>query len=41
MFEGLVIVRINKSVGLQEIPNFRLRRDMFPHWLATGLPPKE
>jgi len=34
MFEVLLIVRINKSVGLRGILNFRLLRDAFPYWLA-------
>jgi len=34
MFEVLSIVRINKSMGLQGILNFRLLRDAFPYRLA-------
>jgi len=41
MFEVLLIVRINHSVGLQGILNFRLLRDAFPYRLATGIPLKE
>jgi len=41
LFEVLLIVRINKSVGLQGILNFRLLRDAFPYRLARGNPLKE
>jgi len=41
MFEVLLIVRINKSVGLRGILNFRLLRDAFPSRLARGIPLKE
>jgi hypothetical protein len=41
MFEVLLIVRINKSVGHQGIINFRLLRDAFPYRLARGMPHKE
>jgi len=41
MFEILLIIRINKSVGLQGILNFRLLRDTFPYRLARGIPLKE
>jgi len=41
MFEVLLIVRINKSVGLRGILNFRLLRDVFPYRLARGIPLKE
>lgn len=41
MFEVLLIVRINKSVGLRGILNFRLLRDAFPYRLARGIPLKE
>jgi hypothetical protein len=41
MFEVLIIVRINKRVGLRGILNFRLLRDTFPYWLARGIPLKE
>jgi hypothetical protein len=41
MFEVLLIVRINKSVGLLGILNFRLLRDAFPDRLARGIPPNE
>ena len=37
MFEVLLIVRINKSVGLQVILNFRLQRNMFLRRLARGV----
>jgi hypothetical protein len=38
MFEVLLIVRINNSVGLWGIHNFRLLRDAFPYRLARGIP---
>ena len=41
MFEVLLIVRINKSVGLWGIFNFRLLRDAFPYRLARGIPLKD
>jgi hypothetical protein len=41
MFEVLLIVRINKLVGLQGILNSRLLRDAFPYWLGSGIPLKE
>jgi hypothetical protein len=41
MFEVLLIVTINKSVGLQAILNIRLLRDTFVYWLARGIPLKE
>jgi hypothetical protein len=41
MFEVLLIVRINKSVGHQGILNFRLLRDAFPYRLVRGIPLKE
>jgi hypothetical protein len=41
MFEVLLIVRINKSVGLQGILNFPLLRDAFRYRLARGIPLKE
>jgi hypothetical protein len=41
MFDVLLIVRINKSVGLQGILNFRLQRDTFTYRLARGFPLKE
>jgi len=37
MFKVLLIVRINKSVGLRGILNFRLQRDPFPYRLARGI----
>ena len=37
MFEVLLIVRINKSVGLRGIPNFPLLRDAFLYRLARGI----
>ena len=40
MFEVLLIVRINKSVGLWGILNFHLLRDVFPYWLVSGIPLK-
>jgi hypothetical protein len=41
MFEGFLIVRINKSVGLRGILNFHLLGDAFPYRLARGIPLKE
>jgi len=41
MFEVLQIIRINKSMGLRGILNFRLLRDAFPYRLARGIPLKE
>jgi len=41
MFEVLLIVRINKSVGLRAILNFRLLRDTFLYRLARGILLKE
>jgi hypothetical protein len=41
MFEVLLIVRINNSVGLQGILNFCRLRDVFPYRLARGNPLKE
>jgi len=41
MFEVLLIMGINKSMGLRGILNFRLLRDMSPYRLARGIPPKE
>jgi len=41
MFEVLLIVGINKSVGLRGILNFRRLRDAFPYRLARGIPLKE
>jgi hypothetical protein len=41
MFEVLLIVKINQSVGLQGILNFRLLRDAVPYWLARGIPLNE
>ena len=41
MFEVMLIVGINKSVGLRAIPNFHLPRDMFPYRLAREIPLKE
>jgi len=41
MFEGLLIVRVNISVGLRGIPNFHLPRDAFPCRLARGIPLKQ
>jgi len=41
MFEVLLIVKINKSVGLRGILDFRLLRDAFPYQLARGIPLKE
>ena len=41
MFEVLLLIRINKSVGLRGILNFHLRRDAFPYRLARGIPLKE
>jgi hypothetical protein len=41
IFEFLLIVRINKSMGLWGILNCRGLRDAFPYWLAKGIPLKE
>jgi hypothetical protein len=41
MFEVLLIVRINKCVGLRGILNIRLLRDAFLYRLARGIPLKE
>jgi hypothetical protein len=41
MFEVLIMVTINNSVGLQGILNFRLLRDAFPYRLARGIPLQE
>jgi hypothetical protein len=40
MFEVLLIIRINKYVGLQGILNFHLLRDVFPYQFARGIPVK-
>jgi hypothetical protein len=41
MLEVLLIVRINKSLGLWGFHNFPLLRDTFLYWLARGIPLKE
>jgi len=41
MFEVLLIVSINNSVGLRGILNFHLLRDAFPCRLARGIPLNE
>jgi len=41
MFEPLLIVRNNKSVGRWGILNFPLVKDAFPYWLARGILLKE
>jgi hypothetical protein len=41
MFEVLLIAKINQSVGLQGILNFRLPRDAVQYWLARGIPLNE
>jgi hypothetical protein len=41
MFEFLLIFRINLSVSLQAILNFRQLRDAFLYWLARMIPLKE
>jgi len=41
MFKVLLIIKINKSVGLQGILNFPLLRDTFPYRLAEEIPLKE
>jgi len=41
LFEILLIVRLNTSVGLQEILHFRVLRDTFLYRLARGIPLKE
>jgi len=38
MFDVLVNVRINQSVGIWGILNLRLLRDAFLYWLARGIP---
>jgi len=41
MFDGILIVTINRRVGLWGHLNVRLLRDSFPYWLAQGIPLKE
>jgi hypothetical protein len=41
MFDFLVMVRLNKSVGLHGILNICLVRDAFPYWVARGNSLKE
>ena len=41
MFEVLLIVRINKTVGVRGILNFRMLRDVYPYRVARGIPLKE
>jgi hypothetical protein len=41
MLEFLLIVRLNNSMGLQRMLNFRLLKDVSPHQLARGIPLKE
>ena len=41
MFKGLLIVRINKSVGLQGILHFPLLIDAFLYRLVRGIPLRE
>jgi hypothetical protein len=41
MFDVLLIIRINKRVGLRGILNFHLQKDAFPYRLARGIPLKE
>jgi len=41
IFEVLLVVRANISVGLQGILNFPLLSDIFPYWLAWGILLKE
>jgi hypothetical protein len=41
MYKVLLIVRINKCVGIQGMLSFRLLRDAFPNRLARGNPLKE
>jgi hypothetical protein len=41
MIEVLIIVRMNKCVGLQGILNFHLLRDAFAYRLARGIALKE
>jgi hypothetical protein len=38
MFAILLIVRINKSEGIQGIIHYPHLRGMFPYQLATGIP---
>jgi hypothetical protein len=41
MFEVLLIVKINKSFGLEGIRNIHLQKDMFPYMLARVITHKE
>jgi len=41
MFKGLLIVRINKSIGLQGILHFPLLIDAFLYRLVRGIPLRE
>jgi len=41
MFKVLLIIQINKSMGLRGVLNFRPLRDAFPYCLARGIPLKE
>jgi hypothetical protein len=41
MMDALLIVRMNKCVGLWGIYNFPLLRDKFWYWLVRGIPLKE
>jgi hypothetical protein len=41
MFEVLLIVGINQSVGVGGILNFCLLRDAFPYRLVRGIPLKD
>jgi hypothetical protein len=41
MFQVVVIVRINKCVGIWGILNFHLLRVAFPHWLPREILLKE
>jgi len=41
MFDDMLIVRINKGVGLWGILNFPLVRDTFLYRLARAIPLKE
>jgi hypothetical protein len=41
MFEVFLMVRVNNSVGLRALLNFRLLGDAFLYRLARGIPFKE
>jgi len=41
MFKVMLMVRINKRIGLRRILNFPLLGDVFPYRLARGIPLEE